>query len=525
MSPSSTRAWVAALLGIFLLFPSLASGQDRPSDVLKRATPPEHATEDSSSTADSDAEAPSKDDASAATETTSDTLPSTTNQRHSPATAIVIPIDDQIAPPILYIVRRGLKEAIEKNADAVILHIDSPGGRVDIMLEIMEALDRFDGEVIAFVDDEALSAAALIASISDEIWYTPKAVIGSAGLVSSSGEDVGETMRHKVESYVQAKLEALSRGNRRYGPQVVRAMMDADYEFKIGDTVISPEGDMLNLTAEKALTPYGTPPQPLFGDGKAESVADLLSQRFGDNNWEKVVFEVTWSEELAKWLTAIGPILLALGVIGLFIEFKTPGFGFFGIAGISALIIFFLSNYVAGLAGMEPLLVMLVGLALIAVDIFLLPGTIIPSIIGLILIFGSFLWSMTDIWPEPDGEGVTFEWSSLQAAAFDLSLGVLLSGSLIVVLWNVLPKTHLFDRLILGAKSASGEAGEPTSTSKSAWPEPGAEGVVTRPLHPGGEIEIDGHRYFARVNVGTLPKGARVRVLGRIQSGVEVESA
>lgn len=443
--------------------------------------------------------------------------------------AIVLPVTDAISKPNQFIIRRGLKEAISQEAEVIVLDIDSPGGRVDVMLEIMEQIDRFEGLTIAYVNDEALSAAALIASIADEIWYAPKSVIGSAGLVSGTGEEIPETMRQKVESYVRAKLRALSDPHP-YREQVVRAMMDASYELEIDGKIISPEGEMLNLTAEEALQRYGEPPTRLFGEGMAENVASLLDQRFGEGNWEVRSFTVTWSEELAKYLNSIAPLLIGFGIVGLFIEFKTPGFGIFGILGITFLAVVFITNYIAGLAGWEPFIVLLFGLALIAVDLFLLPGTIIPMTLGGILVLGAILWSMTDIWPVVDGSGIDVRWESLYHASARLSLGILLGCALAAILWRLLPRTHLLDRLVLGG--AAGLQGIPDRTvseqvppgEKDRWPQPGETGTVTRTLRPGGEVEIGGRRFEARVLVGTLPRGARVRVIRRAQFGLEVES-
>ena len=102
---------------------------------------------------------------------------------------------------------------------------------------------------------------------------------------------------------------------------------------------------------------------------------------------------------------AFGVVQLGLGLLLLFVEFKTPGFGLFGIAGLVLVGIVFASNYLAGLAGFEAILFFILGLAFIVVDIFLLPGTFIFLTLGILLILGSLLWSLSDIWPAPDGGG------------------------------------------------------------------------------------------------------------------------
>ncbi len=441
------------------------------------------------------------------------------------AHVVSVPITDVISSPNEYVLRRALKMAIEEEADALILEIDTPGGSVATLLEMMGHIDRFDdhGITIAYINDEAISAGALLAAVTDEIWYSPKAVIGSAGVVAGSGQEIPDTMRQKVESYVQAKIRALS-GNHRYRADVIRAMMNEDFELRVGDEVISPEGRMLNLTAEEALTKYGDPPAALFGNGMAPTLEDLLDDRFGTGNWELSVLEVTWSEELAKYLTKIGPLLVAFGILAVFIEMKSPGFGIFGVAGVLLLGTVFATNYIMGLAGWEPFIVLVAGLVLIAIEIFLLPGTFIFMVTGAVMVIGSILWSLTDVWPTIDG-GREFELESLIEAATSLSLAVLIGTVASALLWRLLPNFGLFDRFVLQNRELATTDGMNLSLDGSigvVWPEAGATGVVLRPLRPSGEVEIDGKRYEARVETGVVGAGERIVVVRRLQFGLEV---
>jgi membrane-bound serine protease (ClpP class) len=120
----------------------------------------------------------------------------------------------------------------------------------------------------------------------------------------------------------------------------------------------------LTLTAEEAVKKYGTPPQPLLGTGIYESVEKLLDEKCGPGHYTLIKMEINWAEKVGLWLNSIGPIIIGIGLLGLFIEFKTPGFGFFGIAGIVFVLIFFGSKYVSGLAGQEEVLVFLLGVSL-----------------------------------------------------------------------------------------------------------------------------------------------------------------
>ena len=117
--------------------------------------------------------------------------------------------------------------------------------------------------------------------------------------------------------------------------------------------MIKPEGELLTLTASEAARNFGEPPQPLLSAGTYESVGALLDARFGSEKYEIKDFHLSYSEVLAKWMNTFAPALLGIGLLALFLEFKTPGFGFFGIGGIVLLGIFFISQYIAGLAGNE----------------------------------------------------------------------------------------------------------------------------------------------------------------------------
>ena len=160
------------------------------------------------------------------------------------AKVVVIPVRDQIARPVLYILRRGLKEAIENKADTVILDIKTPGGALDVTFAMMEALEKFPGTKIAFVNDQALSAGAFISATADEIWFAPRGKIGAAAPVNATGQEIDKSMRQKIVSYLKAEVRSLSEG-KGYRGQVISAMIDENYELKIGDEVLKPKGELL----------------------------------------------------------------------------------------------------------------------------------------------------------------------------------------------------------------------------------------------------------------------------------------
>lgn len=295
----------------------------------------------------------------------------------------VIPVKDEINSPTLFILRRGLKEAIEQKADVVLLDMDTPGGALDVTFEIMEALEKFPGKKLTFVDREAMSAGAFISAVTDEIYFVPNGVIGAAAPVMATGGEIDKSMKQKIVSYLRARMRASSEG-KGYRGQVISAMIDEDYELKIGEKVLKPKGELLSLTATEAVEKYGEPPQALLGAGKAADIPALLTGKFGANNYEVRNFQITWSEELAKYLTTLSPILMGLGILALFVEFKTPGFGWPGAIGIILLALVFAGNYVAGLSGHEPALLFVVGVSLVAAELIFFPGLVVVALTGVV---------------------------------------------------------------------------------------------------------------------------------------------
>ncbi|MCC6415307.1 MAG: hypothetical protein IT582_05320 [Opitutaceae bacterium] len=430
------------------------------------------------------------------------------------ARVVVIPVREQIDKPVLFIVRRGLKEAIEQKAGLVVLDMKTPGGRADVMLDIMEAIDRFPGETLTYVNDEAGSAGALIAAVTDEIYFAPNGVMGAAELISGTGADVSDGLKRKMTSYINAKVRALSGSNPRRA-DVLKAMTSPDFVLKIGDTVLKPAGELLTVTADEATSLHGDPARPLLAAGTADSVTALLTAKYGAGKFAVTALEVTWSEQLAVWLSAISPLLLGLGLLALFIEFKTPGFGVFGISGIVLLAVVFLSNFVAGLSGHEPMLVFGLGLLLLAAEVFFFPGLVVVALTGVVLMVGSLLWSMADIWPN---EPLSFSGEVFAQPLTNLGLGLVVAILGALALLRFLPKGLFWNKMVLAA--AVDGHGVPVLGESSLL---GREGVAVTDLFPSGQIEIDGQRYEARVAVGTVDTGRRVVVRARREFGLLVE--
>ena len=423
----------------------------------------------------------------------------------------VIPITDAISKPNLFVLRRGLKEAILNDVEMILLDMDTPGGRVDVTLEMMEMLAKFDGITATFINPDAISAGSFIAAATQEIYFAPGGKIGASAVIQGGGQEVSETARMKVESYLRANIRSITQ-DYPFRSDVIRAMLDADFELKIGEEVIKPAGELLTLTASEAMREYPSNSdglaQPLLGNGIHDSTSMLLNARYGEGNYEIKDFHLTYSEVIAKWMNTFAPALLGIGMLMLFFEFKSPGFGVFGILGIVMLGVFFTSQHIAGLAGNEVILFFALGIILVLAELFFFPGTIIFALSGLAFIFGSLLWAMIDIWP---GEPISVSPEVLAQPIVDLVFGLSIAVFGAFLFYRYFHGSRIERKLIL-AEAAGGNSQAYRAERESCLPSAGSTGTAITDLFPSGRVEIKGRRYEARSSLGIIYKGSPIRV-------------
>lgn len=436
-----------------------------------------------------------------------------------PVRVYVLPVQDGITRPVQFVLRRGLREAVVNNADVVLLDMNTPGGGLGVTLEMMEMLARFEGRTMTFVNPDAVSAGAFISCATEEIFFSPRGVMGAAAPIMGGGEDIPETALAKIMSYLRARVAAYG-DDVPYRTDVLRAMFDTNFVLEVDGEILKPYGELLSLTAREAVREFGSPPHPLLALGIYNTIDDLLTDLYGEGNFETVYFNVSWSEKLAQYLSMIAPLLIGGGILMLYLEAQSPGFGFFGILGIILFVIFFATNFVTGLAGHEALLLFFIGIILILVEMFLLPGTVVFIVTGFFFVLGSLIWSLVDYWPQ---DGVAFDPVLLISPIFNVIAGLFFAVVAALILVRFLPRSILLDRMVLEAAvmgnsqdaDSRGPSGGNSVTPSSFWPEPGARGVATSGLFPSGEVEIDGRRYEAMVEIGSVNQGQEIEVVGR----------
>ncbi len=427
----------------------------------------------------------------------------------------VLPIREDIMPPLVYLVRRGVKAAMDGKADVLVLDMDTNGGRVDVTEDIIEILNNFKGQTATFVNRKAFSAGAFISIATQKIFMAPQSVIGAAAPImlvpGGAPQDMPETMQAKMNSALRALVRTSAEKNG-YNIDVVEAMIDKSKELKIDGKILNEKGQILTLTNTEAGREYGDPPKRLLSSGTVESLDELLNN-LGYASATRVEIQPTGAEQVAMWINMISPLLLIIGIAGIYIEFKTPGFGLPGIVGIAAFALYFLGGYIAGLSGLEWIAVFVLGLALLALELFAFPGTTALGLIGTALMLVALVMAMVDVYP---GMPPLPTFKMLELPLRDLFIAFLGGATTVVVLSRWLPKTSFYGKLV--SRTVSGVTTE-AKIGQQQMSRLGQVGVAISVLRPGGKAQF-GNEILDVISQGELiEKGQRVKIVG--YSGAE----
>jgi membrane-bound serine protease (ClpP class) len=281
-------------------------------------------------------------------------------------------IDLGLAPYL----ERVLDEAEDAQASAVILEIDTPGGRLDAVLQMKDALLDANVPTVAFVNRTAFSAGALIAIACESIYMQPGAVMGAATPVDSGGDTASEKVISAVRKTFNSTAEVRGRD-----PAVAEAMVDPDVVI---DGLVGP-GELLTLTTTEALARD-------YADGIAESRQELL-QTLGLADHPIVETTPGIAERFVRFITdpVVASLLITAAILLIIADGLVGGFGVVGAVGLGLFAAFFWGHSIAGLAGWEDIALVSIGLVLIGIEVFLIPGFGVAGILGLAAV-GAGLW-------------------------------------------------------------------------------------------------------------------------------------
>lgn len=371
-----------------------------------------------------------------------------------------VPVEKEVEKGLYVFLQRAFKEAEESGAKAVVLEINTPGGFVNAAGDIAKLMDEAPVRTIAFINKDAHSAGAFIALHADEIYMVPNGTIGAAAVIDSAGNMADQ----KANSAWLAQMKAAAETSNR-NPDYALAMADVSYalpEFR------ATEGELLTLTASEAF-------KVGYSEGTISTLQELLVKTDLDGA-EVVKVKESFAEQIARFITnpIIIPILLSIASLGLVIELYSPGFGVAGTMSIIAIILFFFGHLVAGFAGYESIILLIVGIILIVAEFFL-PGGI-SGIIG----FGAIVLSLLLA-----GANVTYMAYSILTALLVAVIGM------VILMKFFGKKMTMLNKMVL-KDATDTESGYVSNINRLELL--GKEALTSTPLRPAGAIMLDGER-------------------------------
>lgn len=402
-------------------------------------------------------------------------------------------IKEEIGPPVWRKMQKAFEEAEEWEADLILLHMNTYGGMVIHADSMRTKILNSKIPVWVFIDNNAASAGALISIACDSIYMRKGANIGAATVVNQTGE----AMPDKYQSYMRSTMRSTAEAKGR-NPDIAQAMVDES--IKVDG--ISDSGKVLTFTASEAMANG-------FCEGMHESVKEVLEEN-GFPQYEQKTFVVTGLETFIGWMVnpAVSGILIMIIIGGIYFELQTPGVGFPIAAAIIAALLYFTPLYLEGLAENWEVILFLVGIVLLAVEIFVLPGFGVAGIAGAAFIMASLILSLVG------NVGFDFEFTmpqEIMTAFFTVMLSSVVGFFGSLYLAKKLLTTSALSSLVLASVQNKNEGYVGVDTKEAALI--GKEGVAFTVLRPSGKVQIDNDIYDATALMGFIEKGDEIVVI------------
>ena len=434
--------------------------------------------------------------------------------------AYIIPIRGMIEPALLYVIRRGVQEAEAVHAKAIIFVMDTPGGTLDAANDIVRMIQKIKVPTYTFVEKDAFSAGAIIAMATKHIYMAPGTVIGDAmpimmtpwGGVQEMPEDIKEKSVSAVAALIRAAAEEGG-----HNKELAEKMVRRELEFKIGGEIISPAGQLLTLTNVEAERKVGKNHQALLSEGTFKDVHELM-QTVGLERADVKELQVTTLEKVARYIAALAPIFLIVGLLGLYVEFKMQGAVLPGVVGVLCLAIFFWGHHIAGLAGAEDILIFMLGMALLVVELLFIPGFGFVGVLGIAMM----LWALFDAMVEKYPGGPWYPvWPAVQIPLIKLSSALIGTAVAAMLLGKYLPETRLFKNIGLDAATSRKDGYAASDDSQSLV---GLEGRALSPLRPAGLAEFGDQKLDVVTRGDYFAVGTPIRVVESHGNRIIVEA-
>lgn len=419
-------------------------------------------------------------------------------------TVYVLPIRDEIFGDLAFRFHRMAEKARAANADAIVLDFNTPGGEVGAMKQMLDDILAFKSPVYSFINPDAISAGSLLAIGGDIIVMNPTSQIGAAYPITGTGQQIGEgseRVEEKILSYMRSVFRTTAKA-RGHDPDLAMRMTDPGHELPNHPNLVK-EGELLTLDYDQA-TSLG------LAAYVAKDVDDLLNQA-GLVNPTIVRPELTWSEKLAGFTVhpVVSSILMLVALSAFYVEFKTPGIGVAAAVGVLMLSLFFWGKMLADLASYLEVVIFVVGLVLILLEIFVIPGFGVAGILGLVCILGSLIFSMANL-PSNTFDPVNLQ--VLRTPLYVIAGALAMSVPVFMAITRLLPETPMFRGLVTDPNRIPVAREE--DALRSAPPRyVGKKGVAISDLRPGGIVQIGEERVHVMTRGEYIEEGTPVKFI------------
>jgi len=402
-------------------------------------------------------------------------------------------IKEEIAPPVLRKTEKALKEAEKLKADIIIIQMNTFGGMLDAADKIRTLLLESKIPVFVLIDNNAASAGALISIACDSIYMRNGASIGAATVVNQTGE----VLPDKYQSYMRSMMRSTAETNGRK-PEIAEAMVDPSVYIE----GIIDSGKVLTFTTSEAI-------KNDYCEGRAENITEVLKLA-NIPNYEVKEQKLSLLDKFIGFLINpfVSGILIMIIIGGIYFELQTPGVGFPLAASITAAVLYFAPLYLEGLAANWEILVFIIGLILLAVEIFVIPGFGVTGILGITLIISGLTLSLID------NIGFNFEGVPMNGIIKSLLTVVIsiFSGFLIsFYLGRKALTSKLFGHLALQTVQTKEEGYSSAFNEINSMV--GKQGIAYTILRPSGKIMIDNELFDANAISGYIEKNEKIEVV------------
>jgi len=438
----------------------------------------------------------------------------------------IIPVSGTVEPGMAAYIKRALEEIKNETEAVFVFKMDTFGGRVDAALDIVDTISNVPkGKTIAFVEKRAISAGALIALSSNLLFMKENTIIGDCAPIINTQE--GQKMAgEKVQTVLRAKFRALAKKNNypvvlaesmvTVDMEVYQVVMDGEKSFmrkKVYDDFT--EDEKKTISAKKTIVAKGElltmDDEEAFDFGFSQkSVKDIDEALLllGYESTDIITIEESWSEGLVRFLHPFLPILMLIGIGAIYTEIKAPGFGIPGIIGITCLGLVFFSQYLVGLADYTELLILIIGVLLLGVEVFVLPGFGVAGITGLLFIAAGLVLSFQGfVMPDPSlpWEGALLM-KNLAQVLGSFMFAFLIS---IAIIRFVLPQ---LSKIIKGPYLDVTLSHSHVDATTALAVKPGDAGIAHTFLRPSGKVMINNQKIDAITQGEFIDRGTPVMI-------------